>query len=120
MIGPATMTDDRREFVRINRILDLDYTVGAAEFQGRVTDLGEGGAFIDTTFPQPAGTEVLFRLALPDDPTPVEGRARVAWHQPMLGMGLAFVGLTEEQVAQLRFYIASVYFGGDEGEEASN
>jgi uncharacterized protein (TIGR02266 family) len=112
------MSEDRREFVRINRVLDLDYSVGAAAFKGRVTDLGEGGAFIDTTFPQPAGTELQFRLELPDDPTPVEGRARVAWHQPMLGMGLAFLDLTEGQQAQLRFFIASVFFGGPEEDEA--
>lgn len=107
------MSEERREFVRVSRTLDIEYSVDTASFTGRVTDLGEGGAFVDTTFPQPAGTQVQFRLELPDSAVPIEGRARVAWHQPMLGMGIAFLDLPEEQVEQLRFFVGSVYFGGD-------
>jgi len=106
------MSDERREFVRVSRTLDIEYSVDTASFVGRVTDLGEGGAFVDTTFPQPAGTQLQVRLELPDDPHPIEARARVAWHQPMLGMGIAFVDLSNEQAEQLRFFVGSVYFGG--------
>lgn len=106
------MSEDRREFVRVNRTLDIEYSVDTASFTGRVTDLGEGGAFVDTTFPQPAGAELGFRLDLPDDPQTIEGRARVAWHQPMLGMGIAFVDLSQEQIDQIRFFVGSMYFGG--------
>lgn len=110
------MADERREFVRVNRILDLEYTIDTNSFQGRVTDIGEGGAFVDATYPQPAGTALQFRLELPDDPAPIEGKARVAWHQPMLGMGIAFVDLEESQKEQLRFFVGSTFFGG--GDEA--
>jgi uncharacterized protein (TIGR02266 family) len=106
------MAEDKREFVRVNRILDLEYSVDATTFTGRITDLGEGGAFLDATYPQPAGTVLQFRLELPDDPQPIEGRARVAWHEPMLGMGIAFVDLTEPQRDQLRFFVGSTFFGG--------
>jgi Tfp pilus assembly protein PilZ len=82
-----------------------------------VTDLGEGGAFLDTATPQPAGTLLQFRLELPDDPEPIEGTAQVAWQQPMLGMGIEFLELEEKQKEQLRFFVGSVFFGGGDGAE---
>ena len=109
-----------RRYVRVEHLVDLDYTLDGADFRARISDLSEGGAFIDTTFPQAVGSELEARFQLPDDPEPFECRARVAWAQPMLGMGIQFLDLSPADVDRLRFFVGSVFFGGGAPESDSD
>ncbi|MDX1501919.1 MAG: PilZ domain-containing protein [Thermoanaerobaculia bacterium] len=102
--------DTPRQFVRVEKSIDFEYTVEGSPFKARVTDLSEGGAFVDATYPQGVGARLAFRFRLPDGSEPIAGNAEVIWAQEMLGMGIRFLDLTEEQTERLRFFVGSVYF----------
>lgn len=99
-----------REFVRVASGLEIEYSCDSPTSTGRLVDLSEGGAFIDTATPFEEGTELDFRLELPGESEPVVGRAVVRWRQETVGMGIRFVGLDDEDRERLRFYVASEYF----------
>jgi Tfp pilus assembly protein PilZ len=80
--------------------------------QAQLSDLGEGGAFVDTSNPLPVGTRLTYRFSLPADSEPVRGEARVVWEQPTVGMALEFIGLSAADHDRLRFFVASEFFGG--------
>ena len=75
-----------------------------------VADLGEGGAFILTPNPVPAGTELQYKLSLPDDPQSIEGQARVVREEEELGMAVEFQNLNQEDQDRIKFFVASVLF----------
>ncbi len=75
-----------------------------------VADLGEGGAFILTPNPVPAGTELKYKLSLPDDPQPIKGRARVVREEGELGIAVEFQNLNQEDQDRIKFFVASVLF----------
>ena len=60
-------------------------------FSAQISDLSAGGAFVDTVNPLDVGAELRYRFFLPGADSPVEGSARVAWQQPMVGMGIEFL-----------------------------
>lgn len=108
------MSEDRPEhrgFVRVEKRLVLEYRANGAPFRALVTDLGEGGAFVDTPGPLPPGTDLTFTLDLDDAMEPITGRARVAWRQETVGMGIEFLDLSDDDRQRLRFFVASVFFG---------
>jgi Tfp pilus assembly protein PilZ len=106
-------TKDRRGAVRVAKAIDFLYSANSPAIKARLEDISETGAFVDTTHPLTVGSQLEFslRLPYPEDPSPIEGRGRVVWVQPMVGVGLEFQQLTEEDRMRLRFYVASVYFG---------
>lgn len=107
--------EDHREFVRVESHLEIEYSCDSPPFTGRVIDLSEGGAFIDTANPFDVGTRLAFRLQLPDEAEPIVGRAVVRWQQPTVGMGIQFAQLSEEDRERLRFYVGSEYFRDPSG-----
>ena len=104
---------DRRGAVRVAKSIDFLYSADSPSIKARLEDISETGAFVDTTHPLTVGSHVdfSFRLPYPEDPSPIEGRGRVVWVQPMVGVGLEFQQLTEENRQRLRYFVASVYFG---------
>lgn len=78
-------------------------------------NLSEGGVFLRTAKPQPIGTKLAVKLALPgcDSPLVVTGRVvRVAHHaidgrDVPIGMGIEFIELTEEKRSDLRQFLAA-------------
>ncbi len=70
----------RRRFVRqrvpVVQRVTFKYTYNTP-VTALVADLSEGAAFILTANRVPAGTELHYKLSLPDDPQPIEGQARV-------------------------------------------
>ena len=77
------MDNDKRDGRRQASITDVSYEHLGLHFQGRISDLSEGGFFIDTINPLPEGTVISFRFNFPGDKTeiPVKGEARVVWQQ---------------------------------------
>ncbi|MGB5815253.1 MAG: PilZ domain-containing protein [Thermoanaerobaculia bacterium] len=102
-----------RGAVRVARAIDFQYSADCPSIKARLEDISETGAFVDTTHSLTVGSQLdfTFRLPYPEDPSPIAGRGRVVWVQPMVGVGLEFQQLTDDDRQRLRYFVASVYFG---------
>jgi hypothetical protein len=81
--------------------LDAVWHGGEERHSARVTDLSEGGCYLDTVGEVMAGEIVAFRVLLPDDDwLYLEGEVR--HHRHGLGFGVQFVDLNEEQTENLQ------------------
>ncbi|MBN2725314.1 MAG: PilZ domain-containing protein [Deltaproteobacteria bacterium] len=72
-------------------------------------DLGEGGIFVQTSYPLDTGTEILVRFDPGDAPEEIVVRARVIWSRPgpegsmpTPGMGLKFIDIKDEYLERIR------------------
>lgn len=70
----------------------------------RITDLSEGGCFVDTTGETYIGEQLTFRVMLPAGGW-LELTGEVAHKHVPVGFGLRFSNLTDEQRQQLRSFI---------------
>ena len=107
---------ERRATVRVCKSIDFLYSSDSPPIPARIEDLSESGAYVDTTHSLTVGTKVDFSFHLPGssaDAEPILGRGRVAWVDPMVGVGLEFLDLDEDDRKQIRFYVASVFFGDE-------
>lgn len=92
--------DDRRDKPRLSVNLDAVWDREEARTSARVTDLSEGGCYLDTVGAVMAGELVAFRVLLPDgDWLYLEGEVR--HHRHGLGFGVRFVDLNDEQHEKL-------------------
>ena len=92
--------DDRRSKPRLSVHLDAVWHGGEERHSARITDLSEGGCYLDTVGEVMAVEIVAFRVLLPDDDwLYLEGEVR--HHRHGLGFGVQFVDLNEEQVEKL-------------------
>ena len=73
------------------------------------TDISLHGCYIEAQATFPAGT--VLNLKLEANGIRVETRGNVRVNYPYLGMGIAFVGMTEENVGRLRRILASASRG---------
>lgn len=93
--------DERRSKPRLSVHLDAVWHGGEERHSARVTDLSEGGCYLDTVGEVMVGEIVAFRVLLPDDEwLYLEGEVR--HHSHGLGFGVQFVDLNEEQTANLQ------------------
>ena len=91
--------DDRREKPRLGVNLDAVWDREGKK-SARVTDLSEGGCYLDTVGEVMTGAIVAFRVLLSDgDWLYLEGEVR--HHRPGLGFGVRFVDLNDEQHEKL-------------------
>jgi Tfp pilus assembly protein PilZ len=70
----------------------------------RITDLSEGGCYVDTTGESCIGERLTFRVQLPDGAW-LQLTGEVAHYHVPVGFGLRFTDLTDEQREQLRAFI---------------
>lgn len=103
---------DKRRTVRVPKRIELRYSSNSPPMNGFIEDLGEGGMFVDSPQPLPAGSEVEFWFDLPDAAVeqPIHGHGKVVWSAPT-GMGVEFRSLGDEERERIRFFVASVLFG---------
>ena len=91
---------DRREQPRLRVSLDAMWDSSTEAHSARVTDLSEGGCFLDSVGEVREGEIVGFRVLLPDDDwLYLEGEVR--HYTPGRGFGVKFVELNEEQTLNL-------------------
>lgn len=91
---------DRREKPRLSVSLDAMWDSSTEAHSARVTDLSEGGCFLDSVGEVREGEIVGFRMLLPDDDwLYLEGEVR--HYTPGQGFGVKFVELNEEQTERL-------------------
>lgn len=71
---------------------------------GRTSDIGRGGCYVDVISPLPEGTGVKVRLAL--EQRTFEAQAKVVYSQNGMGMGIAFLSATPDNLKVLDGWIA--------------
>ena len=92
---------DRRTEQRRDVCLDAVWNGKSGNYTARVTDLSEGGCYVDTMGEAQVNEVITFRLQLPDGEW-LELSGEVAHQTPPLGFGLRFVNLTDQQHEKLR------------------
>jgi Tfp pilus assembly protein PilZ len=96
--------NDRRKDERLEVCLDAVWDGKSGNYTARVTDLSEGGCYVDTLGEAASGEILHFKLQLPDGNW-LELAGKVAHTTPALGFGVRFVNPTDEQVEALRAVI---------------
>jgi len=91
---------DRRTEKRWDVCLDAVWNGKSGNYTARVTDLSEGGCYVDTMGEAQVNEVITFKLQLPDGDW-LELSGEVAHQTPPLGFGLRFVNLTDEQHEKL-------------------
>jgi hypothetical protein len=101
----ATMRDERRKVPRYSLSMDTEVEECRSQtiINGRMTDLGMGGCYIDTLSVFPVGTDVVVRI-LRDDVN-FEAHGNVIYGKQGMGMGLGFKELTRAQQQQLYHWV---------------
>jgi hypothetical protein len=92
---------DRRTEQRRDVCLDAVWDGKSGNYTARVTDLSEGGCYVDTMGAAQVNEVITFRLQLPDGEW-LELSGEVAHQTPPLGFGLRFIDLTDQQHEKLR------------------
>jgi len=102
------MAGEKRENPRDMSFADLSYEHEGLHFEGRISDLSEGGFYIDTINPVPEGSIITFRFNLPGCRTEglIAGEGRVAWQRPLQGMGICFTWLSDEDRNQIKGFLS--------------
>jgi hypothetical protein len=102
------MGGDKRDNLRHFAITEVSYEHRGLQFQGRISDLSQGGFFIDSINPLPEGSLISFRFSLPGDKSeiPITGEGRVAWKHPMQGMGISFTRLSDVDLDRLKVFLS--------------
>jgi PilZ domain-containing protein len=95
--------DDRRSQERLDVSLDAVWD-GHGSRPARITDLSEGGCFVDTTGEALIGERLTFRVQLPAGNW-LELKGEVAHRMRPVGFGLRFLDLSQEQREQLLSFI---------------
>ncbi|MCM3900716.1 MAG: PilZ domain-containing protein [Pyrinomonadaceae bacterium] len=106
------MDDERRSNPRLSVSLDASWD---RDHPARITNLSEGGCYLDTVGEVMRGEIVGFRVLLPDgDFLYLEGEVR--HYNAGTGFGVQFVDLNDEQQANLKrlIRIAAVTGSGSE------
>ncbi|MEP6569573.1 MAG: PilZ domain-containing protein [Acidobacteriota bacterium] len=92
--------DDRRIKQRLSVRLDAMWDSSTEAHSARITNLSEGGCYLDSVGEVRRGEIVGFRVLLPDDDwLYLEGEVR---HHDSAGFGVQFVELNEEQTEKLQ------------------
>jgi PilZ domain-containing protein len=104
---------DRRTEKRWDVCIDAVWDGKSGNHSARVTDLSEGGCYVDTLGEAHVGEVLKFKLQLPNSGW-LELSGEVAHQTPPLGFGMRFVDLTDEQREKLR----SLLFSDQTSEDA--
>jgi hypothetical protein len=91
---------DRRSEKRWDVCLDAVWDGKSGNYVARVTDLSEGGCYVDSLGEAQIGEVLTFKLQLPDGEW-LALTGEVAHQSPPLGFGLRFVTLSDEQREKL-------------------
>jgi hypothetical protein len=102
--------DDRRKKPRLSVRLDAMWDSSTQAHSARITDLSEGGCYLDSVGEVRRGEIVGFRVLLPDDDwIYLEGEVK---HHSTNGFGVEFTELNEEQTEKLRWLLRIAQVAG--------
>jgi PilZ domain-containing protein len=92
---------DRRAEKRLEVCLDAVWDGNSGNHPARVTDLSEGGCYVDTLGEALVGEVLSVKLKLPNGDS-LKLTGEVAHQMPPIGFGIRFVDLSAEQLEKLR------------------
>jgi type IV pilus assembly protein PilZ len=100
-----------REYTRAPIELKVDYKKLNSFFADYTKNISKGGTFIKTKKPLPIGTRFLFKLSVPQRPSPFELVGEVIWAtaegaEP--GMGIRFVYSDDSQRADFESVVETL------------
>ncbi len=102
--------DDRRNKERLSVSLNAMWDTSTEAHTSQITNLSEGGCYLDSVGKVKGGEIVGFRVLLPDDDwLYLEGEVR---HHSNEGFGIQFVDLNEEQTEKLRWLLRLAHEAG--------
>lgn len=96
--------DDRRSRKRWDVSLDAVWDGKSGNYTARITDLSDGGCYMDSLSEVTIGELLTLKLNLPNGEW-LELTGEVAHHTPPVGFGVRFVNLSAAQLAALRSFI---------------
>lgn len=99
--------NEKRKYHRITFFTEVEWIVSGASFKGTISDISEGGAYIDTLNPCPIGTLIRMKFKISDNKE-LNLKAVVKNSMIGMGMGVEFINLTEEQKAILQELIKNL------------
>ncbi|HLN97125.1 MAG TPA: PilZ domain-containing protein [Pyrinomonadaceae bacterium] len=110
--------DDRRSKQRLSVTLQARWDSATEVHTARITNLSEGGCYLDSVGEVRRGEIVGFRVLLPDDDwLYLEGEVR--HHTAGQGFGVQFVDLNEEQTEKLQWLLRIAKEAGPDAESLS-
>jgi hypothetical protein len=98
---------NRRSDDRLEVCLDAAWDGKSGNYDARVTDLSEGGCYLDTLGEANVGEILAFRVQAPTGEW-LALTGEVVHETPPLGFGIRFVSLSDEQLENLRSLIAGL------------
>ena len=101
---------ERRTAVRVDVPLEATYSCNSPPVRARIQDLSEHGLFIDTNHGLSIGATLNIQFDLPDQGPAIQAEARVAWSAPMMGSGVQFLALSDEDRKRIKFFVAEIFF----------
>ena len=96
--------DERRSEKRWDVSLDALWDGKSGNYTARITDLSDGGCYVDSLGDVTMGELVHLKLQLPGGEW-LELAGEVAHHTPPVGFGIRFLELSDDQLAALRAVI---------------
>ena len=85
-------------------MLNIVFTVEGQNFESFMLDISPAGAFVETKETFFAGQQIKLFFALPNLPQQLDITGEILW-KGMLGMGVKFNNLSEEQIAAITEFI---------------
>jgi Tfp pilus assembly protein PilZ len=85
-------------------MLSIDYKVEDRNYEGFMLDISPAGAFIETGEPFTAGQAIILSFSLPNRPGQLKISGEILW-KGMLGIGVKFNVLTEDQIDQISAFM---------------
>ena len=93
-----------RDHNRKSCMLSITYTVENKNFESFMLDISPAGAFIETSEAFFAGQQIKLSFAIPNVPQQLNITGEILW-KGMLGMGVKFKSLTDQQIAAITTFI---------------
>ena len=102
--------EEKRKHPRHHFLAEIRYRSNSPAVTARITDLSEGGMFIDTVNPLEDDIPVAFSFHIPDDhpADAISGRGRVAWGHATVGMGIQFLEMEEAARKRVKAFLESL------------
>lgn len=93
-----------RDHNRKSCMLNISYTVEDQNFESFMLDISPAGAFIETSEGFSAGQQIILSFTLPNPPQQLKIGGEILW-KGMLGMGVKFNDLADDQIAAITTFI---------------
>ena len=116
--APQKTGAERRRSTRYRVKMQVDYSSGENFLFSYIDNISDMGIFISSSNPLRPGTSLTLRFTPQGSIRPFEIKGRVVWNNPYHkngenlnpGMGVRFVGVTEEQKKKLQEVIKTIAY----------